>query len=211
LLLPPLASTKEELTLFADPLLAQGHPVLRLDLPGQGESPPPLTPDAEGLLAAALDEAGVAGPLLAGGISLGAYFALRLAGRDPKRRVAGVFAVSPPAIVTPAQWGKQPEVIYQYLDRYFDAPTRADTLRIGLSMTLDDAVAEVTCPVLIYHATRDTISLPDAPARYRTALSRVSELTEHIVDDVHGCLNTLVARVVPEVAAWCARFTAAGE
>jgi hypothetical protein len=51
LLLPPLASTKEELTVLADPLLAAGFPVLRLDLPGQGESPPPLTIQSERLLA----------------------------------------------------------------------------------------------------------------------------------------------------------------
>lgn len=203
-LLPPLASTKEELFLLADPLLAAGYPVLRLDLPGQGESPPPLTVNAERLLMQALDDVGVTTNegCFAGGISLGAYFALRLGGTD-HARVRGVFGVSPPAIVTPEQWAKQDEVIWQYLDLYFAAPTREETLRRGLSMTLDDVVHDVTCPVLLYHAAHDGISLPDAPQRYRSALVHAAPLEDHVLNDIHGCTLHLNDVVAPAVVAWC--------
>jgi pimeloyl-ACP methyl ester carboxylesterase len=207
LLLPPLASTKEELALLADPLLDAGFPVLRMDMPGQGQSPPPLMPDAERLLMCGLDEAGISasGGLIAGGISLGAYYALRLAGAD-RERVRGAFGISPPAIITPAQWAKQPEVIWQYLDLYFAAESRADTHRIGLSMTFDDAVAHITCPVLLYHAANDRISLPDAQARYRTALSHATSLTDVLLPGGHGCLLHLKDRIGPEVVAWAKRI-----
>lgn len=199
-LMPPLASTKEELFLLADPLLAAGHPVWRLDLPGQGESPPPLRASAEQLLIAALEERGVR-DCFAGGISLGAYFALRLAGAD-KSRVRGVFGVSPPAIITPAQWARQEEIIWQYLDLYFGTTTRAETLKLGLSMTLDDVVAEVGCPVLLFHASNDPISLPDKAKRYRAALSH-APLEDHVVRDFHGCILHLKTVIAPRVVAWC--------
>lgn len=204
LLLPPLASTKEELFLLGDPLLAAGYPVLRLDLPGQGESPPPLTINVERLLMRALDEAGVTAETgcFAGGISLGTYFALRLGGAD-HARVRGVFGVSPPAIITPEQWAKQDEVIWQYLDLYFGTETREETLRLGLSMTLDDVVTNVSCPVRLYHARNDWISLPDAPERYRNALAGHAPFSDRVLNDIHGCTLHLRSVIAPELVAWC--------
>jgi pimeloyl-ACP methyl ester carboxylesterase len=204
LLMPPLASVKEELTVLADPLLAAGHPVLRLDLPGQGESPPPLLIETERLLIQALDELGITPTqgVIAGGISLGSYFALRLAGAD-RQRVQGVFGVSPPAIITPAQWARQPEIIWQYLDLYFATETREETLRLGLSMKLDDVVADITCPVLLYHAANDFISLPDKAERYREALAH-APLTEHTLPDTHGCTLHLRDPISAQVTAWAA-------
>ena len=190
---------KEELTLFADPLLQAGFPVVRIDLPGQGESPPPLPVDAEAGALAALETLGIE-TFFAGGISLGAYFALRLAAAAPARAL-GVFGVSPPCIVTPEQWSRQPEVIWQYLDLYFATETRAETLRIGQEMTLDDVLSRLLCPVLLYHARRDRISLPDAPQRYRAALQHL-RLTDRIVPDRHGCLSHL-PQIAAEAARWC--------
>ena len=210
LLLPPLASTKEELWVLGDPLLAAGHPVLRIDLPGQGESPAPLSIDAERVLMHALDELGVSAETgcFAGGISLGAYFALRLAGADPGR-VRGVFGVSPPAIVTPEQWAKQEEVVWQYLDLYFATESRDETYRIGLSMRLDDVVSGVACPVLLYHASYDPISLPDRRERYQAALAH-APLTDHMLSDMHGCTLHLKDTIAPAVVDWCDGILAAG-
>lgn len=199
LLLPPLASVKEELTPLADPLLLAGHPVLRLELPGQGESPPPLRPDTERDLLAALDEVGF-GEVFAGGISLGAFYALRLAGHAPER-VRAVFGVSPPAFTTPQDWARQPEVIWQYLDRYFAGETRADTYREALRLHLDDLRDQLCCPVLLYHGTRDRINPPDAPERWRAALGHVA-LTERRLIDGHSCLLHLRGRIGPEVRDW---------
>ena len=206
-LMPPLASTKEELTLLADPLLTQGFSVIRLDLPGQGQSPPPLPIHAEREVGAALDEWGVRPErgVIAGGISLGAYFALRLAGSD-RGRVRGAFGISPPAILTPDQWAKQEEVVWQYLDLYFATGSRAETLQRGMAMQLDDVVADITCPTLLYHARRDTLSLPNAPALYRKAL-HAARLEEHSVDDTHGCLLFLRETIAPHVARWCREVT----
>jgi pimeloyl-ACP methyl ester carboxylesterase len=200
LLMPPLASTKEELAVLADPLLAAGHPVLRLDLPGQGESPAPLGPDAERLLAAALDEMGF-GAVFAGGISLGAFYALRLAAAD--RRVRGVFGVSPPAFTTPADWARQPEVIWQYLDVYFATETRAETRRRALGLTLDGAGVAICCPVLLFHGARDRINPPDADARCRAALPNAA-LASHRLPDRHACLLHLRGTIGPQIASWCA-------
>ncbi|HZG46575.1 MAG TPA: alpha/beta fold hydrolase, partial [Allosphingosinicella sp.] len=209
LLLPPLASTKEELAVLADPLLAAGHPVLRLDLPGQGESPSPLTPTSERLLQEALDEIGITPDVgcFVGGISLGALYALRLGGVDGPR-VRGVFGISPPAIITPEQWARQEEVIWQYLDIYFATETREETRRVSQAITLDDVIPQVACPVLLYHASRDPISLPDKRERYRAALAH-APLTDCVLDDIHGCAYHLRDTIGPRLVAWCARITGA--
>jgi pimeloyl-ACP methyl ester carboxylesterase len=207
LLMPPLASTKEELAVLADPLLGAGHPVLRLDLPGQGESPPPLPIQIERLLRGALDELGVTPETgcFAGGISLGAHCALRLAGADGAR-VRGVFGISPPAIITPEQWRRQEEIIWQYLDIYFATASRGETRRLCLCLTLDDMVSRIACPVLLFHAIRDPISLPDKVERYRAALSHVP-LSDHLLEDFHGCTLHLKNTIAPHVVAWCAAAT----
>ena len=202
MLMPPLASTKEELTVFADPLLAQGHPVLRLDMPGQGESPAPLSPTLETILQGALDEMGftAAEGVILGGISLGSYFSLRLAAVEP-RRVRAVFGVSPPAIVTPADWARQLEIIWQYLDIYFGCETREQTHRLALTLHLDPLGTQVRCPVLLYHGTQDRICVPDARERYREILP-CAPLTDYLLPDVHACPMHLSPRIAPEVVRW---------
>jgi pimeloyl-ACP methyl ester carboxylesterase len=207
LLMPPLASAKEELTVLTDPFLAAGHPVIRLDLPGQGESPAPLHIETERLLIQGLDELGITTDqgIIVGGISLGSYFALRLAGVDHKR-VRGVFGISPPAIITPQQWAKQPEIIWQYLDLYFATETRAETLHLGMAMKLDDVVTDITCPVSLYHAERDAISLLDKAERYREALAH-APLTEQTLPDTHGCMLHLRDPIAPQLVAWASTLS----
>jgi pimeloyl-ACP methyl ester carboxylesterase len=201
-LFPPLASTKEELVPLADPLLEAGHPVLRLDMPGQGESPAPLEPESERLLRSALDEMGYTASegVFLGGISLGSYYALRIAATDPER-VCAVFAVSPPAIVTGDDWARQMEIIWQYLDIYFDTPTREETHRIALNLHLNGLGERVTCPVLMYHGTRDRINVPDARERYREILAS-APLTDYLLPDIHACPWHLGPRIGPEAARW---------
>jgi pimeloyl-ACP methyl ester carboxylesterase len=105
--------------------------------------------------------------------------------------------------------GAAAEVIWQYLDLYFATQTRDETLRLGLSMVLDDIIDEIRCPVLLYHASRDTISLPDVAERYRAALSH-TRLTEHRVDDMHGCMLHLKSTIAPSIVAWCEATLASG-
>lgn len=198
ILLPPLASVKEELTLLADPLLDAGHPVLRLELPGQGESPAPLGPDTEHLLREALDEMGFE-TVYAGGISLGAFYAFRLA-HAAGERVRGVFGVSPPALVTDKDWARQPPVIWQYLDLYFGT-TRPETRLRARTLHLDDVASSLSCPVRLYHATRDTINPPDAADRYRALLPHLP-LTDRIVPDRHACMMHLRETIGPEIVTW---------
>jgi pimeloyl-ACP methyl ester carboxylesterase len=112
-----------------------------------------------------------------------------------------VFGISPPAIITPEQWAKQPEIIWQYLDLYFATETREESLDLGLSMKLDDVVSQITCPVLLYHAANDAISLPDRAERYREALSHAL-LTDHILADTHGCTLHLRDPIAPQVVTW---------
>jgi pimeloyl-ACP methyl ester carboxylesterase len=105
--------------------------------------------------------------------------------------------------------GAAAEVIWQYLDLYFATQTRDETLRLGLSMVLDDIIDEIRCPVLLYHASRDTISLPDVAERYRAALSH-THLNEHRVDDTHGCMLHLKSTITPSIVAWCEATLASG-
>ena len=76
-------------------------------------------------------------------------------------------------------------------------------------MVLDDVIDDVRCPVLLYHARHDTISLPDVAERYRAALSH-TRLTEHSVNDIHGCTLHLKSVIAPAIVAWC-EATLAGE
>ena len=204
LLMPPLASVKEELTALADPLLRAGHSVLRLELPGQGESPAPLRSDLDARLRACLDEMGWTAQtgVFAGGISLGAFFALRLAGID-NQRVRAAFGVSPPAFTTPDDWARQPEVIWQYLDIYFGGATRQETYENALRLHMDDLRDNFTGPVLLYHGIRDRINPPDVPRRWRHALP-YARLTEVLLPDGHACLGHLRSRIGPESARWLA-------
>jgi pimeloyl-ACP methyl ester carboxylesterase len=204
LLLPPLACAKEELAPLADPLLAQGHPVLRLDLPGQGESIPPLQPDSEAQILTALEEMGI-DQCFIGGISLGSFYGLRLTAQIPER-VHGVFAVSPPAIQTPDEWARQMEIIWQYLDHYFAAPTREQTYRLAQQLTLEGVGEVINCPVLIYHATLDRINPPTARESYRNLLTN-APLTDFLLPDTHACPYHLRPRIAPEVADWVRRLS----
>ena len=200
LLLPPLASTKEELSLLTDPLLDAGFTVVRMDLPGMGESSGPLQADAERRISRALDEMRPSAcPVIAGGISLGAHFALRLAALDPVR-VRGAFGVSPPAVVTGEQWSRIPEIVYQYLDLYFATDTRSATYRACLGLTLTDCAPRIACPVRLYHAMNDRIAQPDARERFRAVLTHAS-LTDRSYTDRHGCLTHL-SEIASDIAAW---------
>lgn len=202
ILMPPLASTKEELVPLADPLLAQGHPVLRLDLPGQGESLGPLELDSEHLLKSALDEMGFTASegVYMGGISLGSYYALRLAAIDPDR-VRAVYAVSPPAIMTHDDWAGQMEIIWCYLDVYFGTATRKETHQIAMNLHLNELGERITCPVLLYHGAQDRICVPNARECYREILVNAS-LTDYLLPDIHACPWHLAPRIGPEAAKW---------
>lgn len=210
LLMPPLASIKEELAVLADPLLAQGHPVLRLDMPGQGESPCPLSLNTEEILRDAMDEMGFteAEGIIVGGISLGSYYGLRLTAIDP-RRVRAAFAVSPPAIVTEDDWAGQIEIIWQYLDIYFGCADRSDTHKLAMNLHMDGIAEEIRCPVLMYQGTLDRINVPNARELYRGML-RNAEVTDFLLPDLHACPWHLSPRIAPEVAGWIRKVTGEG-
>jgi pimeloyl-ACP methyl ester carboxylesterase len=114
--------------------------------------------------------------------------------------VRGVFGVSPPALVTEKDWARQPPIIWQYLDLYFDTP-RLETRQRVRTLHLDDAAPGLACPVRLYHATRDTINPPDAAERYRALLPHIP-LTDCLLPDRHACLMHLRDHIGPEVAAW---------
>ncbi len=207
LLMPPLASTKEELAVLSNPLLNQGHSVLRLDIPGQGESPCPLRLNTEELIRDALDEMGFSETegIIVGGISLGSYFGLRLAAIDPKR-VRAAFAVSPPAIVTEEDWARQIEIIWQYLDIYFGCGDRSETHQLALNLHMNGLAEEICCPVLMYQGTRDRINVPNARELYREFLKN-AEVTDFLLPDLHACPWHLGPRIAPEVVQWIAKVT----
>jgi pimeloyl-ACP methyl ester carboxylesterase len=147
-------------------LLERGFAVLLLDLPGRGSSiyikTIPARPDFEVPGGAALDWL-AAQPevdperLAVSGISFGGYYGPRLAAFD--KRVKAL-----------ASWGAVTSVldnIYEFNPRsrnnhkwLTNSPDDATTRALMGKFTVRDCAAQITCPVLITHGARDTISDP---------------------------------------------------
>ena len=160
ILVPGLDSTKEEVQWTADHFLRRGLATLAVDGPGQGESEYelPIEPAYERAATAVVDWMVADGRIDESriglfGVSLGGYYALRAAAREPRLRaavgLAGPFDFG-------ACWDRLPGLTKNAFRRRSGAASEDDAReragRLNLSL-----VAETLCPTLVVHGKLDRI------------------------------------------------------
>ncbi|WP_337173455.1 alpha/beta fold hydrolase [Paludisphaera sp.] len=161
--------------------LAPNHRVIAPDLPGHGESPAPdgvyTMDEMADAVVATLDELGVEGPVVVGGLSMGGYVALSMALNHQSRVGALVLADTRAAADTPAAAAKREEtaqavlrsgdvgpVVEGMLPRLFSQATFRE--RPGLVPPLKAAM-EGTPPPGVVGALRGMACRPDRRERLK--------------------------------------------
>lgn len=158
---PGLDSVKEELQATAEYFLARGMATMAVDGPGQGESEYdlPIEPAYEKVATAAVDfleGRSDIDPERIGfiGVSLGGYYASRSIAYEP-RLVAGVELAGPYQF--DLEWDTLPSMTkesFQHRSRSADdEAARAAAARL----TLEDAAAHITHPLLVVHGAQDRL------------------------------------------------------
>lgn len=188
---PGLDSVKEELQATAEYFCARGMATLSIDGPGQGESEYelPIEPAYEHVASAALD-------FLAGrpdvdvsragmfGVSLGGYYAARAMAFEG-RFAAGVDLAGPYRF--DVGWDDLPSMTRDTLRHRSRSADDEEARAFAGSLTLEDAAARITEPLLVVHGRQDRIVAP-AHAERLAAEAPGAELV--MVDDGnHGVTN----------------------
>ncbi len=158
---PGLDSVKEELQATAEYFLARGMATLAVDGPGQGESEfeLPIEPAYEKVATAAVNFCQTV-PEVDGsrvgffGVSLGGYYAARAMAFEP-RLVAGVALAGPYRF--DLEWDHLPPMTrdtFRHRSRSVDdAAARA----YAGTLTLEEAAARITNPMLVVHGAQDRL------------------------------------------------------
>jgi predicted amidohydrolase/dienelactone hydrolase len=191
IMMPGLDSVKEELQATAEYMLARGLAVIAIDGPGQGEAEYelPIEPAYERVTAAVIDY--LQGrddidPARIGafGVSLGGYYAARSAAFEPRLKAAV-------ALAGPYRWDldwddlpPQTRATFQHRS---GAATQAEARERAAALTLEDAAAQITCPLLVAHGGRDRL----IPAYHAERLAREAPGAELMLDPdgTHGLTN----------------------
>jgi predicted amidohydrolase/dienelactone hydrolase len=191
IMIPGLDSVKEELQATAEYLLARGLAVIAIDGPGQGEAEYefPIEPAYERVTTAVADylkgrddldpdRLGVFG------VSLGGYYAARSAAYEPRVRAAAELA-------GPYQWDQDWDRLPPQTRNTFQRRSGADSpeqaRERAAALTLEDAAARITCPLLVVHGGRDGL----VPAAHAERLAREAPGAELLLypDGSHGVTN----------------------
>jgi 5-aminopentanamidase len=191
IMIPGLDSVKEELQATAVYMLRRGLAVIAIDGPGQGEAEYefPIEPAYERVVTAVADylkgrddldpdRLGVFG------VSLGGYYAARSAAYEPRVRAAVDLA-------GPYRWDQDWDALPSQTRTTFQArsgaASPAQARERAAALTLEDAAARITCPLLVVHGGRDRL----IPAYHAERLAREAPGAELMLypDGGHGVTN----------------------
>ena len=191
IMIPGLDSVKEELQATAEHLLSRGLAVIAIDGPGQGETEYelPIEPAYERVTTAVADYLkgrGDVDPDRLGvfGVSLGGYYAARSAAYEPRVRAAVELA-------GPYRWDLDWDMLPAQTRTTFQhrsgARSAAEARERAAAMTLEDAAARITCPLLVAHGGRDRL----IPPYHAERLAREVPGAELLMypDGSHGLTN----------------------
>ena len=191
IMIPGLDSVKEELQATAEHLLSRGLAVIAIDGPGQGEAEYelPIEPAYERVTTAVADylkgrddvdpdRIGVFG------VSLGGYYAARSAAYEPRVRAA-VELAGP--YRWDLDWDMLPAQTRATFQRRSGATSPAEARERAAALTLEDAAARITCPLLVAHGGRDRL----VPPYHAERLAREAPAAELLMypDGSHGLTN----------------------
>jgi 2,6-dihydroxypseudooxynicotine hydrolase len=191
-LIPGLDSAKEEFRPTEELFLARGLATLSVDGPGQGEAEYdlPIRGDWEVPGAAILDAAAALpgiDPARIGiwGVSLGGYYAARVASGD--RRVRATIALCGPYCLGDI-WDQLPELSRAaFTVRSKSQSDDQARLRAG-ELSMAGLAGQITAPLLIVAGQRDRIFPWQDAERLRAEAGDVAELLL-LADGNHGCAN----------------------
>jgi dipeptidyl aminopeptidase/acylaminoacyl peptidase len=212
ILIPGLDSAKEEFGATERLFLDRGLATVSVDGPGQGEAEYdlPIRPDWEAPGAAIIDAVAALPGLDPGriglwGVSLGGYYAARVAAADG--RVRACITLSGPYDFG-AAWPSLPQLTRDAFRFRSRAETGAAAARLATELTLAGRAARITAPLLVVAGKRDRLfPWQQAERLAREAGGRAELLLlEH---GNHGCANVSY-RHRPYSADWMARHLAAG-
>ena len=191
IMMPGLDSVKEELQATAEYMLARGLAVIAIDGPGQGEAEYelPIEPAYERVATAVvdylegrddIDPARIGGF----GVSLGGYYAARVAAYEP--RVKAVVALAGPYQWS-LDWDILPPQTRATFQRRSGATTESEAREKAAQLTLEDAAARITTPLLVAAGGRDRL----VPAHHAERLAREAPGAELMLypDGSHGLTN----------------------
>lgn len=205
LLVSGIDSTKEEMRALEPDFLARGIATLAFDGPGQGECEYylPIREDFEVAGSVVLDvAAGLpeidAARIAVWGVSLGGYYATRIASAD--RRVAALVNVSGPFDVG-RRWPTTPGLTKDILRVRSHSPDDDAARAVAETLTLEGRAAQVACPTLVVAGKLDRL----VPWQEQAAVhAQITGSELRVYDDGnHVCAN-LAAVVRPAAVDWLA-------
>lgn len=191
-LIPGLDSAKEEFRPTEEVFLSRGLATLSVDGPGQGEAEYDLAirPDWEvpgtAIIDAASAQPGIdARRIGIWGVSLGGYYAARVAAGD--HRVRATIALCGPYCLGDI-WDQLPELSRAAFTVRSKSASDADARAAASKLSLDGIGAKIAAPLLIIAGQRDRIFPWQDAERLHQETGENSELML-LPDGNHGCAN----------------------
>jgi 2,6-dihydroxypseudooxynicotine hydrolase len=191
LMIPGLDSVKEELQATADYFLSRGIATLAIDGPGQGEMEfeRNIEPEYEKPAGAAIDwlekrDDVDASRLGVYGVSLGGYYAVRVAATEPRVlatiELAGTYSLA-------SQWDERSVVSREAFVKRSGARDEVEARQLAKLIDMEGLGPRISRPILVLHGRRDPIA-PFEGAERLAAETRTSELVAYD-DGNHGMTN----------------------
>lgn len=200
-----LDSVKEQETEWEEALLKRGMATLSFDGPGQGEmwSRMKLRLDYEQAIVAIVDYLSGQKEIDASrlglvGHSMGGYFGARAAAREHRLAAAVLIA----GFFASRAWDEMSTFMRAGLQHMFGVKTEAEARGLAGKLTLEDAAAQIRCPLLIMHGAKDTLIPLEEAHRLAGAATCPTELV--IYEEGNHSMNNFVYKMRSHVADWLA-------